>query len=261
MARFRRRPQRITLSRNVAYALDPTLLAQRCGLQLDTWQADLLLNDAAMRIILNCARQSGKSTVVALMALHHALYSDNAMVIIISHTLHQAAETFKKISRFNRRIGRPVTSVTETVKRLELQNGSRIVTLSGQKPESIRGYSGVTMLIIDEAAQVPDETYFAARPMLAVSGGRIVLLSTPHGKQGFFYEAWESEDEWLKVEINADQCPRITSEFLAEERRNYPSWFFQQEYYCEFRNTTTSLFDSDTIEGAFVNRPGRTFDF
>jgi hypothetical protein len=189
------------------------------------------------------------------------VYSDNAMIIIISHVLPQAEETFKKISRFYRRIGRPVPSISETKNRLELKNGSRIITLSGQKPESIRGYSGVTMLIFDEAAQVLDETYDVARPTLAVSSGRIILLSTPHGKRGFFFEAWENEDEWLKVEINADQCPRIPSEFLAEERRKYPARVFEQEYFCAFHDTKMTIFNRDHITRAFVDRPERALEF
>jgi hypothetical protein len=77
----------------------------------------------------------------------------------------------------------------ESALRLELRNGSRIVSLPGDET-TVRGYSGVRLLVVDEAARVPDDLYFSIRPMLAVSGGRLVCLSTPFGKRGFFYEAW-----------------------------------------------------------------------
>src|SRR5665811_376596 len=86
----------------------PSLLAYLAGFDtLDEWQ-DKILNSDANRIILNCARQTGKSTIVALLALHHALSHPEAMIMIISNTWAQAAETFKKIVNFYRRIPNPI---------------------------------------------------------------------------------------------------------------------------------------------------------
>jgi hypothetical protein len=101
---------------------------------------------------------------------------------------------------------------------MELANGSRIVSLPGDE-QTIRGYSGVALLAIDEAARVPDDLYRAVRPMLAVSGGRLVCLSTPYGKRGWFFETWKGGSGWQRARITADQCPRITPEVLAEEER------------------------------------------
>jgi hypothetical protein len=53
------------------------------------------------------------------------------------------------------------------------------------------GYSSVHRLILDEAARIPDSTYYALRPMLARSKGTILAISTPFGRRGWFYEAWE----------------------------------------------------------------------
>jgi hypothetical protein len=240
------------LYREAAMKRWPVLFAEALGLDPpDEWQKTVLRSNSK-RIILNCARQTGKSTVVAVMALQHALYEPNSMVIVISRTYMQAAETFKKIIHFYRYKGRPVsTAITESTHRLELRNGSRIVTLSGQRPESIRGFSGVTLLIVDEAAQVMDEAYFAARPMLAVSGGCVIILSTPHGKRGFFWDTWANKDDWLKVKISADDCSRLTPEFLAEERATFPDWFFLQEYYNHFAEGTSSVFKPEDIDRAF----------
>jgi Terminase large subunit, T4likevirus-type, N-terminal len=245
---------------NLAAALSPVFFARCLGIEPDPWQQEVLRSDSK-RIILNCARQTGKSSVAAILALHRALFVDKSMVIIISHTLQQASETFRNCRDYYRQIAHPVHSITESAHRLELENGSRIVTLTGQRPDSIRGFSNVSLLIIDEAAQIPDESYQTARPMVAISRGSIILLSTPYGKLGFFFEAWQNEDEWLKVEVNADQCPRITPEFLAEERKKYPEWFFRQEYYCDFRDRITSLLSREVIDAAFVDRPGRNLVF
>src|SRR5262249_58061446 len=79
----------------------------------------------------------------------------------------------------------------ESVLRCELANGSRIVSLPGTE-RTVRGYSKADLIIIDEAARVEDSLLVATRPMMAVSegGGRLIALSTPAGKRGWFYEAW-----------------------------------------------------------------------
>ena len=84
-----------SINHDLAVALSPVVFARSLGIEPDPWQSEVLRSDSK-RIILNCARQTGKSSIVAILALHHALYTDKSMVIIISHTLQQAAETFRK---------------------------------------------------------------------------------------------------------------------------------------------------------------------
>jgi hypothetical protein len=130
-----------------------------------------------------------------------------------------------------------------------LANGSRIVSLPGDE-KNIRGYSGVSLLIVDEAARVDDALYFAIRPMLAVSKGRMVCLSTPFGKRGWFFESWTGPDSWDRYRIIANECPRITPDFLAEERRALGPRWFAQEYLCSFEDTVDSVFASEDILSA-----------
>jgi len=89
--------------------------------------------------------------------------------------------------------------------------------------------------------------------MLAVSGGRLVLMSTPFGKRGHFFEAWSNAPEWEKVMIPAPQCPRITPEFLEEERRALGEWWWRQEYMCEFTETIDQVFSYDLVMSAISN--------
>ena len=144
----------------------------------------------------------------------------------------------------------PVPMEAQSALRLELKNGSRIVSLPA-KQQTVRGFSGVTLLAVDEAAQVPDELYFSARPMLAVSGGRLVALSTPFGNRGWWYEAWSSGESWERYEVPAVKCPRISAEFLEEERRTLGEWWFKQEYECHFMDAQTQPFRCEDIELAF----------
>jgi hypothetical protein len=92
-------------------------------------------------------------------------------------------------------LGKPVPEHEASALRLTLANGSRIVALPGSEA-TVRGYSGAALLVVDEASRVADDLYFAIRPMLAVSGGRLVALTTPYGKRGWFYDEWTSARPW-----------------------------------------------------------------
>ena len=135
--------------------------------------------------------------------------------------------------------------VADSATALEFKNGSRIIAFPGSEP-SIRGFTA-SLVLIDEAAQVSKEIYRAVRPSLAVSGGRLILLSTPRGKQGIFWREWNQESGWKKVKVTADQCPRITKEFLDEERRALGPWF-AQEYFGEFIQEEGSIFKEGWVE-------------
>src|SRR5437763_5702286 len=146
-----------SISTDLACAFDPVRLAEQAGLVPDPWQASML-RSTAPRVLLNCSRQAGKSTVSAVLAVHTALYEPGALVLLLSPSLRQSGELYKKCAAVYQALGRPVQAESESALQLELENGSRIVSLPG-KEGTIRGYSGVRLLAIDEAAWVPDDLY------------------------------------------------------------------------------------------------------
>lgn len=227
------------------------LMANRAGISPDDWQADLLRSDAG-QMILNCSRQAGKSTISSVLANHEALYKDDSLILLLSPSLRQSQELFRKVKDGYTELASPLlpSVIEESNLRTEFENGSRIIALPG-KEATIRGFSGVSLLIVDEASRVPDELYQAIRPMLAVSGGRIALLSTPFGRRGFFFEEWENGGkDWQRVKITAYQCPRISREWLERERKLIGDWWFRQEYLCEFVETDDQVFSFEDIHAA-----------
>lgn len=238
-----------SLSADLLRAIDPVRFVEDVtGWQVDPWQAEVLRSDAD-RIALNCCRQSGKSTTAGLLALHTAVYTPNALVLLLSPSLRQSSELFQVVHRHYGQVAGDAPARRESALRLELRNGSRIVSLPGQEA-TVRGYSGVSLLIVDEASRVPDELFHAVSPMLAVSNGRMVLLSTPYGRRGFFFEVWDRGEDWQKILITAEQCPRISADFLKRERASMPAWFWKQEYGCSFEESQAAVFDWGAIEEA-----------
>jgi hypothetical protein len=237
------------LATDLALALDPVGLAEQAGFYPDRWQRNVL-RSASPRMLLNCCRQSGKSTTVATLVMHTAIYQPGSLTLILSPGERQSKETFKKCLALYKALDRPIPAEAETKLELELENGSRVVSLPGSEG-TVRGYSGVNLLCVDEASRVPDALYQAVRPMLAVSGGRLIALSTPWGQRGFFYEAWErGGSTWERYEVPASHCPRISAEFLQEERATLPDLFFKSEYLCQFVDAMGQYFATEDVLGA-----------
>lgn len=243
--------ERNPLADDLAASLDPTLLARRVGIDPEDWQAEVL-RSAHPRVLLNVARQGGKSTIAAILAVHQAVYIPGSLTLLLSPSLRQSQELFRKALGTYRRLGRPVPSEAETTMRLELDSGSRIVALpGGTGGETVRGFSAVRLLIEDESARTSDDVYASARPMLDPIHGRVLLLSTPYGARGHFYEA-SRDPSWHVFEVPAERIPRLSPTFLAETERALGSWWFDQEYRCHFLDAASAAFASEDIEAIFT---------
>jgi hypothetical protein len=222
------------------------------GFGADATQARVL-NTRSKRVLLNCTRQWGKSTVTAAKALHEAVTHEESLTIAVSPTARQTGEFVRKAAVFARRLRLRVKGDGDNEMSLAFPNGSRIVGLPGTEA-TVRGFSAVALLLVDEASRVSDDLYLAIRPMLAVSGGTLWLMSTPFGKRGFFYEAWaQGGPAWERVSVPAEECGRIPAQFLEEERRTMGERIFRQEYGCEFVDATSGVFDRDLVEAAFTS--------
>ena len=143
----------------------------------------------------------------------------------------------------------------ESASSLGIEGGGRVISLPASEA-TIRGYSAVSLIIEDEAARVPDELNAAVKPMLAVSHGRHILMSSPDKKQGHFYEIWRDEityPDWQRISVPASSCPRISPEFLAAEQRELGTRVFRREYMCEFLDEAEfPIFQRDWFKGKMV---------
>jgi hypothetical protein len=228
------------------WALDPVAwAAERLEWHADPWQANLM-RSTAPQVAVCCSRQSGKSTSTSILAAHTATFQPGSLTLLTSPSQRQATELLTKVRTALTSPGLGSKFEQDAATSLALRNGSRVVSLPAT-PEAIRGYSSPTLLIEDEAAFCPDELHLALRPMLAASpNGRFILLSTPAGRSGHFYEAAHSPN-WLRFKVTAYECPRISKEFLETELRDHGDLYFAREYMCEFSDSEFSFFGSDMI--------------
>ena len=229
-----------------AYKLDPPRWCREAlGYHPDEWAQKVMMSPARY-VIENISRQAGKSTCSAAIAVHRAIFFPGSLILVVSPTLRQSGELQRKCMKFYNIVDPKHGGLAEDTKlSVLLTNGSRIVALPGQE-DNLRGYSAPDLIIEDESSRVKDDLYTAVRPMLATNQGRLILLSTPNGKTGHFHKIWtEGGPEWLKILVTADDIPRISSEFLENERLNMTESEFLQEYFCEFQDAEGAFFSSD----------------
>jgi hypothetical protein len=239
---------------------DPVAFAEFLGFTPDDWQEEIL-NSSAPRKLMLCGRQTGKTSVAALLAIHKALVMPNSTTLMVAPSERQAKLAFSRASAFYREAGAPVPLRSDRRTGMELANGSVIEALPALE-RTIRGFS-VDLLIIDEAAAVPDQDYFALLPSLIATRGEQLLLSTPRGKRGFFYDLWSSPvsegdgehnhvPRWFKKSVRSDEVDRIRPEDLELFKQAMPEEWFRQEFLCEFLDAEGSLFAVDDIEAAIA---------
>lgn len=239
------------IATDISLALDPALIGERVGLTLDGWQATLL-RERPRRALLCCSRQSGKTTVAVLNAIWTAIFDPGSLILIVSPSQRQSGEVFRSLMLFYQKLESAPALVSESALRAQLSNGSRIIALPGSE-RTTRGYSRTALIVIDEGARVPDELIASLRPMMAICDGSLIALSTPFGKRGWFYEAWIGDASWHRVRVSASECPRLTPEFLAEERRELGPLAYSEEYELAFNEPDESVFATHLIDRAFTS--------
>ncbi len=226
------------------------IIQERTGFVPDPKQA-LVLASQKKRIILNCSRQWGKSSVLAARAVRmliappeSAVRQGGALVLVVARTLAQAGETMRKIERFLKVAGHETRGEAGKTLAMRLGNGSRVVGVAAEE-DKVRSYTA-DMVILDEAARIPDDVWGAIEPTLATTDGDLVVASTPEGKRGMFWEVWTNGGpEWLKVQATVHECPRISKEFIEAQRKK-PS--FVQEYECGFVDSSRYLISRESVE-------------
>ena len=230
----------------LALTAHPVAAFRALGLTPDPWQREVMA--ATLRgedVLVLASRQAGKSTVSAAIALHTAL-ATRGTVLLIAPTERQSSELAKRV----RDIAQAAHLEAEAEGRtyLELAGGGRVIALPAS-PEGIRGYSA-HLVVLDEAAYVPDELYVAARPMLAVTRGRVLAISTPSAQRGWFYREWTSGEGWRKVRVTAKDIPRYSQEFLERERQALGELEFRREYLVEWVDYSRAAFRREWIRVA-----------
>lgn len=274
----------ISLSR-LASGMSRSYYSARCGLKPYPWQKLVLDSKAKFKIILG-ARQSGKSTIVSVPPAYKSKRKRKALSLVIAPTRAQATEDMLKIKDLIAADPDHPSLKKNSAYEIEFYNGSRIIVVTGTD-RAARGYSAPDIIILDEASRIPDTVYASAvLPMQTASPDdfELIVISTPYGKTGFFYDCWENSEVFEKYEVSApwhvdERYP--TTLFEAEDEeiftrqlgergviasyspqhwnrpqqseilRQQGTLIYRQEFLCEFVDRDDAVFRRDDLDRAF----------
>jgi phage FluMu gp28-like protein len=205
-----------------------------------------LLEDDSKRIVACMGRQTGKTTSIAMKAIHFADTHPNVTVLITAPSLRQSMIMFDRIATFvysSARLRNKIVRVTRTL--IHFENSSRIIALPCSE-HLLRGYTA-NMVICDEASWIPEEVITQVLfPMLTTTQGYAIFLSTPWDKNHFFYRAFINP-QYSVHKVKSEQCPLVTKEFLEEMKQNMTREAYLMEYEAEFVEALNSYFQQDLI--------------
>jgi len=244
----------MSLALELAYRLSPSFFAESLNpnIKLDGWQQALLESDSKEHLVC-CSRQAGKSLCAALAALHLAIFHEDSLILVVARAERQAKELVRTATWLC--AGYADAGIRSSAATgLEVANGSRILALPGSE-STIRCFSAVDAIILDEASRISADVYVTVTPMLATSNGRLIALSTPHGTAGWFYEAWTEGAGWSRTKVTCWQVPRLSRDFLERERQRMGAVKFSEEYKCEFLSVSAGLFNAVEVDAAFQDVP------
>ena len=225
-----------------------TFCKEAAGIELmDHQLAMALICLASKRALCLLGRQSGKSHALAAIALWEAITQSNSSVIMVSAAQRQSDALMQKILGFVAHEEKLFDSVTRSSREeLRFTNGSVIRAL----PASglIRGYTA-TRVLLDEARDVLDEesTYSAIEPMLLVSNGYLSIATTPLGRQGRVWEAWNSP-LYLKIQVPSSVSKYASEEHLERQRLEMTAALYQCEYEAVFMDVADSFFSAESVQ-------------
>jgi len=176
-----------------------------------------------------------------------ALLNPRTTTLIIASVDRQSIELLEKVKSHIVALAPKNVRKRPTFHKIELSNGSKVLAEpAGATGYGLRGFT-VNKLVADEAHYIPDAVFVAVRPMLATTGGTLDLLSTPRGNEGFFYDCFKSED-FHHIHIMSKDCPRITEEFLSQEKKRMTKLQYCQEYEAEFLDSLQQFFSRELID-------------
>lgn len=232
----------MSLAHDLLAAIDPVVtFVDAFGGQPHDWQHDYL-RETRPTVVLK-GRQVGATQGAAALAIHTTRYQPDVDAVIVSPSLKQSSEITTRARAGLRQLGERL--VQDSASTLRLVNGSRIISLPGSA-KSVRGYAA-RLLILDEAAYIEDETFAAARALVA-TGGRLVVQSTPADESGAYHAIVMAQDPaWARFTVPSESVPTISPAFLATERAALGEDVYGREYECRFGKAGATLFTAARI--------------
>jgi len=195
-------------------------------------------------------RRTGKSYAAALLAFAKLL-EPNQQVMVVAPNFTLSSIIWDYVTDLIKQMGIEVDKFNQKDKVVKLINGSIFRLLSANNRDSLVGRAA-NLLIIDEAAIIPDDEYFLRdlRPALSTfTDSRCLWISTPRGKGNYLYNYYmrgqdpENYPDWGSAIYTWRSNPMLSEKDIAEAKRTMTRALFLQEYECEWTTTESQIYE------------------
>ena len=186
--------------------------------------------------ILCAGRRFGKTRLGVQLCMEVALRGGRAWWVAPTFSIARVGwrDIAASAKSFPREI-EPTVSLANM--QIDLANGGSIAVRSADNPQRLRG-EGLDYLVMDEAAFVKPEVWAEVlRPTLTERKGSALFISTPIGRDNWFFDLWENADDaenWERFRFSTTDNPMIDPEEVESARKEVGSIVFAQEYLAEF---------------------------
>lgn len=214
-------------------------------MKLSDQQLEVLKDDTRFKVICS-GRRWGKSTL-AMKDIAKACVQPNQKVYAVYPTYKMAKTILWPDLKERLAKLRWVEKINEVDMTITLVNGSTISLRGGDDPAKIRGITA-SHCVIDEAAFCKPELWeMILRPTLSTTEGTATLLSTPVGKDNYFYDLYEKgqqedETEWKSWQFTTIEGGLVSEKEIEQARKDLTESIFRQEYEASFEVVSERIF-------------------
>lgn len=212
---------------------------------------DLIHQRDCKFLVARWSRQCGKTVFAEIMMIEY-LCRPNTFNAYISPTFAQGKKVYAELTQ--------LLEGTRIVKKANAQDlkiesiyGATLKFFSMESPTSIRGNTVSGILVMDEAAFFPtqlstgeDPYYNVIFPIIKARKPKVLVISTPNGRQGMYYDlylkAFNEEKGYHQLTATIYDDDLITKEEIEELKRGYPPLAFKQEFEVEFLDNALTVF-------------------
>ena len=210
-------------------------------------------------LVLNFSRQQGKTTLCEIIIIE-TLVKKKCNVFYISPDFAQGKKVYREILNLLQPTGL-ITKKNSSDLTIELFNGSYLGFFSCKNPTAIRGNTCSGVLILDEAAYLPEETsdgqnlwHMVIKPITKAKKPKVIFISTPNGKHGIYYEKYLeglTGKSVKTIECDIYKDTSMTPEEIELLKSETPPLAWQQEYLVKFLDNALTAFEG--FENQFID--------
>ena len=208
---------------------------------------DTIVDGTEKYITVVSPRQQGKSLLLVNLLLYYGINDKGCKIGVVAPIYSQARKLMEDLYEAIKDSG-IVEATNFSNHEIKLKTGSKIYFRSSEREDGLRGYT-FSYLFLDEASYQTEDAYRRAiEPTALVHGKKVVLFSTPRGRDWFYnmFELGQNPEypNYASVRMEQGDNPYINQEEVEAAKKVLPDAIYRAEYLGEFLEGESMVFSN-----------------